>query len=190
MDNEIVYVKNMVCNRCIMVVEQTFLHQGIIPTKVNLGEVYLQKKLGYKEKENLKTELYKHGFSLIDDKKGQLINSIKSLVISWIHEFDFKTTPLKFSVFISQNLKKDYRYLSNVFSEVEGYTIEQYLILNRIEKVKEFLLYDELSLNEIALKTGFSSGAHLSVQFKKVTKLTPTHFKNIKENKRKPIDEL
>lgn len=180
----------MVCNRCIMVVEQTFLQQGIIPTKVSLGEVYLQKELKSNEKENLKNELYKYGFSLIDDKKSQLINSIKSHVISWIHEFNFKTTPLKFSVFISQNLKKDYTYLSNLFSDVEGHTIEQYLILNRIEKVKEFLVYGELSLNEIALKTGFSSGAHLSVEFKKVTGLTPTHFKNIKENKRKPIDEL
>lgn len=115
---------------------------------------------------------------------------IKVEVVLWVQEYNFRKIPYKFSAFISSTLKRDYNYLSNLFSEVEGQTIEQYLILQRIEKVKELLVYDELSLNEIATNTGFSSGAHLSSQFKKMTGLSPSHFKKIKENKRMPIDDL
>jgi AraC-like DNA-binding protein len=180
----------MVCNRCIMVVEQLFDKNGYKPVSVSLGEVHLVKSPSEEVISAIKNELISYGFSLIDDKKSLLISGIKAEVIKWIQEYNFNNTPLKFSVFIENKLGKDYTYLSNLFSDVEGQTLEQYLILQRIEKVKELLVYDELSLNEIAIKTGFSSGAHLSTQFKKVTGLTPSHFKNIKENKRLPIDDL
>ncbi|MBA3970575.1 MAG: helix-turn-helix transcriptional regulator [Bacteroidetes bacterium] len=184
------YVRNMVCNRCIMVVKQLFTSNGIEPLKVTLGEVHLAKEASPAQFEKISAQLVEHGFSVIDDKKAQLISRIKAEIIKWIQESNFQTIPLKFSAHIEQQLKKDYNYLSNLFSEVEGQKIEQYMILQRVEKVKEFLAYDELSFNDIAEKTGFSSSAHLSAQFKKVTGLTPSHFKKIKENKRKPIDEL
>lgn len=173
-----------------MVVEQLFTKHGYKPISVSLGEVYLKEAPDIKAIDLIKNELVSYGFSLIDDKKSQLISGIKTEVIKWIQEYNFNHTALKFSVFIETKLGKDYTYLSNLFSDVEGQTIEQYLILQRIEKVKELLVYDELSLNEIAVKTGFSSGSHLSMQFKKVTGLTASHFKKIKENKRKPIDDL
>jgi AraC-like DNA-binding protein len=187
---EIVYVKNMVCNRCIMVVEQVFKSEGMAPAKVSLGEVHLLQVPDATRLEKIREKLTGYGFSLIDDKKAQLISRIKSEIINWIQDYNFRSVPLKFSAHIEQKLKKDYTYLSNLFSEVEGQKIEQYMILQRIEKVKELLVYDELNLNEIAEKTGFSSSAHLSGQFKKITGLTPSHFKKIRENKRKPIDEL
>ncbi len=180
----------MVCNRCIMVVEQVFNKYGFPPSKVELGEVYLQQAPNEKQLELINKQLIEYGFNIIDDKKAQTISRVKTEVIKWIQGYNFQNTPVKFSVHIEELLKKDYTYLSNLFSAVEGQTIEQYLILQRIEKVKELLVYDELSLNDIAIKTGFSSGAHLSGQFKKVTGLTPSHFKTIKENKRKPIDDL
>ena len=124
------------------------------------------------------------------DNEAAIISGIKTEVIKWIQEYNFNYTALKFSVFIETKLGKDYTYLSNLFSDVEGQTIEQYLILQRIEKVKELLVYDELSLNEIAVKTGFSSGSHLSMQFKKVTGLTPSHFRQLKEKRRTPIEEI
>jgi AraC-like DNA-binding protein len=173
-----------------MVVEQVFNSEGVQPLKVILGEVHLAKEPGAKQLEKINEKLLEYGFSVIDDKKAQLISRIKSEIIKWIQDYNFQTVPLKFSAYIERELKKDYTYLTNLFSEVEGQKIEQYMILQRIEKVKELLVYDELNLTEIAEKTGFSSSAHLSGQFKKVTGLTPSHFKKIKENKRKPIDEL
>ncbi|MDQ3046866.1 MAG: AraC family transcriptional regulator [Bacteroidota bacterium] len=186
----ILYVKNMVCNRCIMVVEQIFRSEGCEPEKVLLGEVHFSSGISTEQLNLLQQKLTAVGFSIIDDKKAQLISQVKAEVVLWIQESNFQTTPLKFSNYIEEKIKKDYTYLSNLFSEVEGQKIEQYMILQRIEKVKELLVYDELNLNEIAEKTGFSSSAHLSGQFKKVTGLTPSHFKKIKENKRMPIDEL
>ncbi len=184
------YIRNMVCNRCIMVVEQLFKSNGIEPLKVTLGDVHLTKEPSPGQIEKISSQLVGYGFAVIDDKKAQLISRIKAEIIKWIQESNFQTIPLKFSAHIEQQLKKDYTYLSNLFSQVEGQKMEQYLILQRVEKVKELLVYDELSLNDISEKTGFSSSAHLSAQFKKVTGLTPSHFKKIKENKRKPIDEL
>ena len=190
MINEVIYIKNMVCNRCIMVVEQIFLRSNIIPVKVTLGQVFLSKKILDSEKEWVKIELGKIGLAFIEDRKEQLVNVVKSEVINWVQEYNFKSTPLKLSIYLEQNLKKEYNYLSNIFSEVEGCTIEHYLIVNRIEKVKELLVYNELKLSEIALKVGFSSSPHLSSQFKKITGLTPSQFKTGIQSKRKPIDEL
>jgi len=156
---------------------------------MELGEVILEKELGIEQKANLEKTLVELGFELIDDKKNRLIENIKKIIIELVQKqnSDLKTN---LSDYLSNKLHHDYNYISNLFSEVEGTTIEKYFIAQKIEKVKELLVYDELSLSEIAYKLNYSSVAHLSNQFKKVTGLTPTYFKNIKEIKRKPLDEV
>ena len=184
-----IYIKNMVCNRCIMVVKNELEKLGFQTLNISLGEVELKNDLTETEKTDLDNHLKTFGFELIDDKKSRLIGQIKSLIIELVHQqnSDLKTN---LSDFLISRLHHDYTYLSNLFSEVEGTTIEKYFIAQKIEKVKELLVYDELSLSEIAYKMNYSSVGYLSNQFKKVTGLTPTHFKNIKENKRKPLDEV
>lgn len=183
------YIKNMVCNRCIMVVKNELERIGFKPTYLTLGEVELDREIDDAEKENINNHLQTFGFELIDDKKSRFIGQIKSLIIDLVHH---QNSALKsnLSDLLSGKLHHDYTYLSNLFSEVEGTTIEKYFIAQKIEKVKELLVYDELSLSEIAFQLNYSSVAHLSNQFKKVTGLTPSHFKNIKANKRKPLDEV
>jgi AraC-like DNA-binding protein len=184
-----VYIKNMVCNRCIMVVKNELEKLGHYPLNISLGEVELKNDLTDFEKLTLDNHLKTFGFELIDDKKSRLIGQIKSSIIEIIHQ---QNTELKsnLSDYLGSKLHHDYTYLSKLFSEVEGTTIEKYFIAQKIEKVKELLVYDELSLSEIADQMNYSSVGYLSNQFKKVTELTPTHFKNIKENKRKPLDEV
>lgn len=179
----------MVCNRCIMAVENELEKLGHQPLNITLGEVLLNKELTDSEKEILSLHLQNLGFEMIDDKKSRLIGQIKSSIIEIVHHqnSDLKSN---LSDYLSSRLHHDYTYLSNLFSETEGTTIEKYFIAQKIEKVKELLVYDELSLSEIAAKMNYSSVAYLSNQFKKVTGLTPTYFKNIKENKRRPLDEL
>lgn len=179
----------MVCNRCILVVKNELEHIGYKPTHLTLGEVELDREINNAEKETINNHLQTFGFELIDDKKSRLIGQIKSLIIDLVHH---QNSELKanLSDLLSGKLQHDYTYLSNLFSEVEGTTIEKYFIAQKIEKVKELLVYDELSLSEIAFQLNYSSVAHLSNQFKKVTGLTPSHFKNIKIDKRKPLDEV
>lgn len=183
------YIKNMVCNRCIMVVKNELEKLGFQPLHISLGEATLQNDLTESEKITIDNQLKTFGFELIDDKKSRLIGQIKTYIIKLIHQ---NTTELKtnLSDYLSSTLHHDYTYLSNLFSEVEGTTIEKYFIAQKIEKVKELLVYDELSLSEIAFQMNYSSVGYLSNQFKKVTGLTPTHFKNIKEIKRIPLDEV
>lgn len=185
----ILYIKNMVCNRCKMVVKSELEKLGINPLSVELGEVSIDKELKTSEKEQLNSVLKNLGFELIDDKKSRYIEKIKSLIIKLIHEQnnDLKIT---LSDYLSQNVYHDYYYLSNLFSEIEGTTIEKYFIAQKIERVKELLAYKELSLAEIAFQLNYSSVAHLSNQFKKVTGLSPSHFKNIRLGERKPLDEV
>lgn len=172
-----------------MVVAQELEKLGFPPLSLTLGEVELQAEIGETDKANIHQHLQTFGFELIDDKKSRLIGQIKSLIIELVHQQnnELKTN---LSDFLSDQLHHDYSYLSNLFSEVEGTTIEKYFIAQKIEKVKELLVYDELSLSEIAFQLNYSSVAHLSNQFKKVTGLTPSHFKNIKAVKRKPLDEV
>lgn len=184
-----IYVKNMVCNRCIMVVKNELEKFGYIPKYITLGEVEIQNELTESETQKLDSHLRAFGFELIDDKKNRIIGQIKSSIIEIIHHNNSELNS-NLSDYISNKLLHDYTYLSNLFSEVEGTTIEKYFIAQKIEKVKELLVYDELSLSEIANKMNYSSVGYLSNQFKKVTGLTPTHFKNIKEIKRKPLDEV
>lgn len=183
------YVRNMVCNRCIMVVENTLKQLNIDYEKVLLGEVILNKKISEAEKNKIRESLEPLGFELIEDKSSRIIENIKAIIIDLIQN---KNSELQtnLSDLLSSELKHDYSYLSNLFSVVEGITIEKYFIAQRIEKVKELLVYDELSLKEIAYKLNYSSVAYLSSQFKKVTGLTPGHFKKIGEDKRKPLDKV
>lgn len=189
MAEEKLYIKNMVCNRCIMVVKAELEKLDIKPLSVELGEVTLSQPLDVKRKEELSKDLESLGFSLIDDKRGRLIEQVKNLIIELVHYND-NDLKINLSDYISEKLHHDYNYISNLFSEIEGSTIEKYFIAQKIEKVKELLVYDELTLNEIAFKLNYSSVAHLSAQFKKVTGLTPSHFKQIKTNKRKPLDKV
>jgi len=183
------YIKNMVCNRCIMIVKSELEKFGHQPLIVTLGEVLLAKEITGSEKEILNQHLKTFGFEIIDDRKSRLIGQIKSSIIEIVHQ---QNSELKsnLSDYLSSKLHHDYSHLSNLFSEVEGTTIEKYFIAQKIERVKELLVYDELSLSEIADQMNYSSVAYLSNQFKKVTGLTPTFFKNIKTEKRKPLDEV
>ena len=183
------FIKNMVCSRCRMAVRNELEKAGIPFSAVELGEVEISGKTTPTQLKQLEKGLNELGFELIDDKKSRIIEKIKNHVIQLVHHSD---TLLKtnLSDYLADKLHYDYTYLSNLFSAIENTTIEKYYITQRIEKIKELLVYDEMSLSEIADKLGYSSGAYLSAQFKKVTGLTPSHYKALKEHKRKNIEEL
>ena len=183
------FIKNMVCNRCILVIQNELDKLGVTVKNIKLGEVTLEKELTSEEREHLNKTLLSLGFEIIDDKKSRIIEKIKNLIINLVHHQDSETK-INLSELLSNELHHDYNYLSNLFSEVEGTTIEKYFIAQKIEKVKELLVYDELSLSEIAFRLHYSSVAYLSNQFKKVTGLTPSHFKKIRKDKRTPLDEV
>lgn len=172
-----------------MVVQNELDKLGLNVKDIKLGEVTLEKEPTSEEKVDLEKNLNPLGFEVIDNKKSRIIEKIKNVIIDQVHyqDNDIKTN---LSDLLSEKLNHDYNYLSNLFSEVEGTTIEKYFIAQKIEKVKEFLVYDELSLSEIAYRLNYSSVAYLSNQFKKVTGLTPSHFKKIREDKRKPLDQV
>ncbi|MGE9311115.1 helix-turn-helix domain-containing protein [Niabella sp. CJ426] len=184
-----IFIKNMVCNRCIMVVQSELEKLGLKVVDIKLGEVSVENALTAEEKSQLEKVLSSLGFEVIDDKKARIIEKIKNVIINLVHyqDNDIKTN---LSEVLSRELHQDYNYLSHLFSEVEGTTIEKYFIAQKIEKVKELLVYDELSLSEIAFRLNYSSVAYLSNQFKKTTGLTPSYFKQIREKKRKPLDEV
>lgn len=184
-----VYIKNMVCNRCIMVVKNELEKIGFNPTTVTLGEVGFEGELSNNQKHDINIHLLTFGFELIDDKKSRIIEKIKNVIVDLVHHQN-NESKTNLSDLLSSSLHHDYNYLSNLFSEVEGITIEKYFIAQKIEKVKELLVYDEMSLSEIAFQLKYSSVAYLSNQFKKVTGLTPSHFKQIKVEKRKPLDKI
>ena len=183
------YIKNMVCSRCKMVVKSVFENMGIIPLSVELGVVELENDILEAEKQELLKSLRRFGFDLIDDKKSKTIDKIKTLIIDVVQN---KNNDLKINLsdYISQELHQDYNTLSNLFSEVENTTIEKYFMNQKIEKVKELIIYDELSLSEIAYSLNYSSVSHLSNQFKKITGFSPTYFKNLKSIKRRQIEDL
>lgn len=189
MNTEKLYIKNMVCDRCRMAVKSELEKLGISFSDIDLGEVTLSKKIDDHQKSLVKNALASLGFELIDDKKSRLIEQIKTLIIQLVHYND-NELKINLSDYISKELNHDYNYISNLFSEIEGTTIEKYFINQKIEKVKELLVYDELTLSEIAYRLNYSSTAHLSSQFKRVTGFTPSHFKTIKSNKRKPLDKV
>lgn len=183
------HIKNMVCNRCKMVVKAELERLGLYPVNIELGEVTLQQDLTLDQRATVTRILEGFGFGIIDDKKGQLVESVKTLIISLIHErdIDIKTN---LSDFISKHVGQDYNHVSKLFSEMEGTTIEKYFIAQKIERVKELLVYGENTLSEIAYQLHYSSVAHLSNQFKKVTGLSPSFFKSLRSRQRKPLDEV
>jgi YesN/AraC family two-component response regulator len=183
------YIKNMVCNRCIIAVQQAFESLGHPPVRISLGEIQTANPIPEKEMEMLRKSLVNLGFELIDDTKSRIIERIKNIVVQSIHH-TAEDLKINYSEYIESQLHRDYAYLSSLFSEIEGTTIEKYIILQKIERVKELLVYNELNLSEIAHQMGYSNVAYLSSQFKKVTGLTPSHFKQIKDNKRKPLDQV
>ena len=180
----------MVCNRCIKVVNEELTNLKYTLTSIELGEVGLKEDLKDDDLGKIKQVLMDNGFELIDDRKSQIINRIKTLIIEYIHHDREKPEHENLSDFLGKELGHDYSYLSNLFSSVEGITIEKYLIHQKIEKVKELLVYDELTISEISYQLGYTSIQHLSSQFKKVTGLTPSHFKTIKRSKRTPLDRV
>ena len=183
------HIKNMVCNRCIMVVKNQLEQLGLQPVSVELGIAILPGKITDEVYHVVKVSLEPFGFELIDDKKSQMIEQIKDAIIELVHYND-NDLKVNLSDYLTTKLNRDYSSLSKLFSEVTNTTIEKYLIAQKIERAKELLVYGELSLNEIADKLNYSSAAYLSAQFKSITGLTPSHFKKIKENKRKPLDEV
>ena len=183
------YVKYMVSRRCKMMVQEELKKLGIGHIEVDLGVIEVLEDITPNQRNQLKENLRKSGLELLDDKRSILVEKIKTVIIDMIHnsEMELKVT---YSDYISKKLGYDYTYLANVFSEVKGFTIQQFIILNKIERVKELILYDELSLTEISYRLHYSSVAHLSNQFKKVTGLTPSFYKRIASKRRKNLEDV
>jgi AraC-like DNA-binding protein len=179
----------MVSTRCKMAVKEELKKLGLHFIVVELGEVDIMEDISSDQRGHLKTALFNLGFELIDDRRAVLIEKIKHIIIDMIHNMD-EPIKIKFSNYLSEKLNHDYTYMSNLFSEVQGTTIGQFIISNKIERIKELIIYDELTISEIAWKMNYSSVAHLSNQFKKVTGLSPSHFKHLKDKRRISIDEI
>ncbi len=183
-------VKNMVCPRCIMVINNELNSLNVTPDSIMMGEFEIKEPLDEGQLITFKNQLLKHGFEVLDDRKTVLVEKVKNTIIELIHNYDNINIKQNFSSIISEKLQIDYSYISSVFSLIQGVTIEKYIILQRIERAKELLVYNELSLSEISDKLGYVNVQHLSTQFKKITGLTPSYFKKIKDNKRQAIDQL
>ncbi|HLZ87622.1 MAG TPA: AraC family transcriptional regulator [Puia sp.] len=185
------YIKNMVCNRCIYTVRQIVEAEGLHPANITLGEVQLPAPPTAEQLTAIRRKLHEFGFEILDDQKHRVIEKIKTIIIEHIHQHgpDTGKHPV-FSKLLAAELHKDYSALSKLFSEAEGITIEKYIIQQKIEKVKEWLAYDELTLSEIADRLGYSSVAHLSAQFKKTTGFTPSAFRKQKDHHRRPLDRV
>ncbi len=179
----------MVCIRCKMVVKDELTKLGLHCIVVELGEVEITENITSQQRDQVQAALLRSGLELMDDKKSMLIQKIKDIIIELVH-YSEEPLSIKFSEFLSHKLNYDYTYLANIFSEVQGTTIEKFFISHKIERVKELLVYDQQNLTEIAYLMHYSSVSHLSAQFKKVTGLTPTFYKSIKDTKRRNIDEL
>jgi AraC family transcriptional regulator len=186
----LLHVKNMVCDRCILVVRQQLEGLGLTVKEISLGKVRLEQDLSKKQLQDIASAFAILGFELIDKEKDQLIENIKTQVIELVHHSDLNEVRQSLITLIAQRMNKDYAYLSRLFSDSEGLTIEKYIIHQKIEKVKELLEYGALNLNEIALKMGYSSSAHLSTQFKSVTGISPSVYKMQDSGQRKPLDHL
>ncbi len=184
------YIRNMVCNRCIKVVEEEFGKLDLQIKSISLGEVVVEAPLNEEMINKIRSVLIENGFELIEDQKMKIIEQIKLLILELIRDFEEMPGKINISDYLSQKLNSDYHYLSTLFSSIENITIEHYLILQKIERAKELLKYGELTLSEIAYKLGYSSVAHLSAQFKKVTGMNANQFKSLTKNLRKPLDKV
>lgn len=187
--NAVIHIKNMVCPRCIEAVKKSLNEANVGFEGVALGEVQLKRPLDKEQKANLSSLLKSKGFELLEDKTSAIISNIKGLIVEQIH---YTEQPLKvnFSTFLSEKLHKDYSSLSKLFSSVESITIEKFITSQKIERVKELLFYNQLTLSQIAHTMNYSSVAHLSAQFKKETGLSPSQFKKQKRPLRKPLDTI
>jgi AraC-like DNA-binding protein len=179
----------MVSNRCKMAVSEELKKLGLHFVVVDLGEVDVMEDPTVAQLEQLRIGLHSSGLELMDDKRGVLIEKIKNAIIEMIHHSD-EVIKTNFSDYLSEKLKYDYTYLSNLFTEVQGTTIAQFITAHKIERIKELMMYDELNITEIAWKMNYSSVAHLSNQFKKITGLSPSQFKQLKDKKRMNIEEI
>ena len=183
------YIKYMVSNRCKLAVKEELRRLGLHFILVDLGEIEIMEDITPEQKDELKAALLNSGLELMDDKRAVLIERIKNAIVEMVHHSD-EMIKVNFSDYLSEKLNHDYTYLANLFSEIQGTTIEQFVIHHKIERIKELIIYDELNITEIAWKMNYSSVAHLSNQFKKVTGLTPSHFKQLKVKRRSPIEEV
>lgn len=183
------YIKYMVSLRCKMLVKEDLKNLGLNYVNVDLGVVDIMEDITMEQKLQLKENLMKSGLELLDDKRSILIENIKNVIIEMVHYTD-ELPKVNYSDYISEKLGYDYTYLSNMFSEVNGITIQQFIIIHKIERVKELLIYDELNLTEISYIMHYSSVAHLSSQFKKVTGLTPTFYKQLKDKRKQNLEDL
>ena len=183
------YIKYMVSLRCKMMVKEELKKLALHFIVVDLGEVEIMENITGDQRALLKSALLLSGLELMDDKKAVLIERIHNVITEMIHYSD-EMPNMNYSNFLSEKLNYDYTYLSNLFSEVKGITIQQFIIIHKIERVKELLLYDELNLTQISYKLHYSSVAHLSNQFKKVTGFAPSHFKQLKDKRRSPIEDI
>ena len=179
----------MVSNPCKIMVKEELKKLGLHFIVVDLGEVEIMEDISEEQRVQLKIDLSKLGLELLDEKRMVLIEKIKNIIIEMIQNSD-ETIKIKFSKFLSEKLNYDYTYLANLFSAVQGISIQQFMILHKIERIKELIFYDELSIKEIAYRLNYSSVAHLSNQFKKVTGLSPAHFKQLKDKIISPIEEV
>lgn len=184
-----IFIKYMVSKRCKMAVKEELQKLGLHFVVVDLGEVEVMEDLTSEQRIQLNLGLRRSGLELMDDKRSVLIEKIVNVIIEMIHHTD-ESPKVNYSDYLSEKLGYDYTYMSNVFSEVKGITIQQFIIVNKIERVKEYLIYDELNLTEISYKLHYSSVAHLSNQFKKVTGLTPSNYKQLKDKKRSAIEDI
>jgi len=183
------YIKNMVCIRCKMVVKDELTKLGLQYRSVELGEADLLDNITPEQRELFRAALLRSGLELMDDKKSVLIQKIKTIIIELVH-YSEEPLAINLSDYLAEKLNHDYTYLANLFSEVQGTTIEKFFISHKIERVKELLVYNELTLTDIAYKMHYSSVAHLCTQFKKVTGLTPSHFKSLKDKRRSMLEDL
>jgi AraC-like DNA-binding protein len=179
----------MVSNRCKLAVKDTLKQLGLHFVLVDLGEIDVMENLTSAQREELKAALQKQGLELMDDKRAMLIEKIKNAIIEMVHH-THEVIKVNFSEYLAEKLNHDYTYLANLFSETQGTTIEQFVISHKVERIKELIIYGELNITEIAWKMNYSSVAHLSNQFKKVTGLSPSHFKQLKDKRRSPIEEI
>ena len=184
-----IYVKNMACESCKIVVKKALTELDISPVKVELGEIETKDALSDEEKKLLNKKIKTAGLELLEKKQGVLIEKIRKVIFDYVYKSDEKPN-VKFSVLLSEELKHNYNYLANFFSEVEATTIEQFILALKIERIKELIIFGEDTLSEIAYKLHYSSVAHLSAQFKKITGLTPSHFRALKEKRRITIQNI
>ncbi len=184
-----IYVKNMACESCKILVREALVELGIAPVKVELGEIETKEDVSDDEKMELNNRIKKAGMELLEKKQGVLVEKIRKSIISYVND-SYKKPSIKFSAWLSKELDHNYTYLANLFSEIEATTIQRYMVALKIERIKELIIFGEDTFSEIAYKLNYSSTAHLTTQFKKATGLTPSHFKALKEKRRITIQSI